>query len=188
MPAQRRLMGSSSASHGGDGAALRMVDENEHRLHRAGEMPRHGEALPARRAPRAGEGRMETAATAHEDWIGRAAPSPRCPVEAALAVLDSRWKTLIVWRLFWGARPFCELMRGTEGITKKTLRHQLAELERHGLVRRRKRPGGHRQAEYALTPFGDTLKPIVGQLYVFGLRLLDEPTGLRIQLDGAGIS
>lgn len=132
---------------------------------------------------------MESAATAHPDaWMERAAPSPRCPVEAALEVLDGRWKTLIVWRLFWGARPFCELMRGTEGITKKTLRHQLAELERHGLVRRRLRPGGHRQAEYELTPFGETLKPIVGQIYVWGLRLLDEPSGRRTASDGAGIS
>jgi DNA-binding HxlR family transcriptional regulator len=132
---------------------------------------------------------VDLAATAQADsWMERAASSPRCPVEAALDVLDGRWKTLIVWRLFWGARPFCELMRGTEGITKKTLRHQLSELERHGLVRRRLRPGGHRRAEYSLTPKGETLKPIVGQLYVWGLRLLEEPTGRRSLSDGAGIS
>jgi DNA-binding HxlR family transcriptional regulator len=136
---------------------------------------------------------MEHAATAHtEPWMGRAVTAPRCPVEAALDVLDGRWKTLIVWRLFWGARPFCELMRGTEGITKKTLRRQLADLEHHGLVRRRLRPGGRRQAEYALTPFGETLKPIVGQMYVWGLTLLDDsertPTLRRAASDGAGTS
>lgn len=128
----------------------------------------------------------ERAATASpESWAGRAA-GPRCPVEVALTVLDGRWKTLIVWRLFWGARPFCELMRSTEGITKKTLRRQLAELERHGLVHRRQRPGGRRRAEYALTPFGETLKPIVGQIYVWGLALLDEPAGRRAAAYGAG--
>ena len=110
----------------------------------------------------------------------------RCPVEAALRVLDDRWKTLIVWRLFWGARPFCELMRGTSGITKKTLRRQLAELETHGLVHRRLRPGGRRRAEYSLTPFGETLKPIVVEIYEWGLMLLENAHGTA--MDGAGTS
>jgi DNA-binding HxlR family transcriptional regulator len=114
----------------------------------------------------------------------------RCPVERALAVLDDRWKTLIVWRLFWDARPFCELMRGTAGISKKTLRRQLADMERHGLVRRRLRPGGRRRAEYSLTPFGETLKPIVGQIYEWGLRLPGEvaASGRHGATDGAGTS
>lgn len=114
----------------------------------------------------------------------------RCPVERALEVLDDRWKTLIVWRLFWGARPFCELMRGTAGISKKTLRRQLADMERHGLVRRRLRPGGRRRAEYSLTPFGETLKPIVSQIYEWGLRLAEPPemAERRGATDGAGTS
>ena len=50
----------------------------------------------------------------------------------------------------------------TRGLTKKTLRHALAEMERHGLVARQVRFSGSRKAEYALTPYGETLKPIVG--------------------------
>ncbi|PYP99864.1 MAG: hypothetical protein DMF82_23660 [Acidobacteria bacterium] len=114
----------------------------------------------------------------------------RCPVQVTLDVIDDRWKTLIVWHLFWGARPFCELMRTTEGISKKILRRQLADMERHGLIRRQARivrnarsesgrssprrdrcaiAGGARRAEYALTPLGETLKPIVGAMYQWGL-------------------
>jgi DNA-binding HxlR family transcriptional regulator len=92
------------------------------------------------------------------------------PLEATLEVMDDRWKTLIVWRLFWGAKPFCELMRCTRGLTKKTLRHALAEMERHGLVRKQVRFGQGRRAEYALTPYGETLKPIVGAMYEWGLQ------------------
>lgn len=92
------------------------------------------------------------------------------PLEATLEVMDDRWKTLIVWRLFWGAKPFCELMRCTRGLTKKTLRHALAEMERHGLVRKEVRFGQGRRAEYALTPYGETLKPIVGAMYEWGLQ------------------
>src|SRR5688572_29045068 len=142
-------MPGSANANGSGGERARMVQGCEHRLYRDGQGPRIEETLPVLRAPHAGM---------------------RCPVEAALQVLDDRWKTLIVWRLFWGAKPFCELMRCTRGLTKKTLRHALAEMERHGLVARQVRFSGSRKAEYALTPYGETLKPIVGAMYEWGLQ------------------
>lgn len=167
MSAQGQLMPASANLHGTPREAARMVHSCEHRLHRDGRRPRIGETLPVAHA--------------------------RCPVEAALEVLDDRWKTLIVWRLFWGARRFCELMRASPGMSRKTLRRQLKDLERHGLVHRRLQPGDRRRAEYALTPRGETLKPIVGQIYVWGLALLDEahPASASLRLtaqDGAGTS
>jgi DNA-binding HxlR family transcriptional regulator len=100
---------------------------------------------------------------------GPAVPS-WSPLEATLTVLDDRWKTLVVWNLFWGAKPFSELIRCTRGLTKKNLRHALSEMERHGLVRKDLRFGQRRRAEYALTPYGETLKPIVGAMYEWGLQ------------------
>jgi len=88
------------------------------------------------------------------------------PLEATLHVLDGRWKALLVWQLFWDARPFCELIRRMPGITKKCLRRELAEMERHGLVCRTVRREG--STAYALTPLGETLKPIVGGMYEWG--------------------
>jgi len=95
------------------------------------------------------------------------APSP---LEVTLGVLDDRWKTLLVWQLFWGARPFCELMRRLHGITKKRLRRELADMERYGLIRRSVPPEGNRKASYSLTPLGESLKPIVGGMYEWGLQ------------------
>jgi DNA-binding HxlR family transcriptional regulator len=95
------------------------------------------------------------------------APSP---LEVTLGVLDDRWKALLVWQLFWGARPFCELMRRMPGLTKKALRRQLADMERRGLVRRTVSPDGRRKASYSLTTLGETLKPIVGGMYEWGLK------------------
>ena len=161
MSAQGQITPGSANANGGSVEPIRIVGSCEHRLHRGSLRPRNEETLPVR---------------------------ARCPVERALGVLDDRWKTLIVWRLFWGARPFCELMRGTAGISKKTLRRELADMERHGLVRRRLRPGGRRRAEYALTPFGETLKPVVSQIYEWGLMLLDAGLGRRTAMDGAGTS
>jgi DNA-binding HxlR family transcriptional regulator len=103
------------------------------------------------------------------------APSRRCPVEATLEVIGDRPKALVVWHLFWGARPFCELMRQTSGISKKNLRRVLVEMEGLGLVGREVRPGTGRKAKYLLTPFGETLKPVVGAMYEWGLHLVTPP-------------
>lgn len=115
-------------------------------------------------------------------------PAPRSPIEVTLEVMGDRFKTLIVWNLFWGARPFCELMRTTVGITKKMLRRELARMERNGLVRREVRPGASRKAEYSLTPLGQTLKPIVGAMYEWGLRFQAAPAIRRASSHGAGTS
>lgn len=91
------------------------------------------------------------------------------PLEAALEALGGL-RPLVLWGLFWGARPFSDLMRHVPEITKKALRRELAEMERLGLVRRELRPGSARRAEYALSPLGETLRPIVGSMYEWGLQ------------------
>jgi DNA-binding HxlR family transcriptional regulator len=48
-------------------------------------------------------------------------------------------------------------------------------MERLGLVRRAVRPGENRRAEYSLTPLGETLRPLVGAMYEWGL--------LRLQIE-----
>jgi DNA-binding HxlR family transcriptional regulator len=99
-----------------------------------------------------------------------AASAPKNPLETTLDCIGDRFKTLIVWHLFWGARPFCELMRLTSGISKKSLRQALVDMERHGIVRREVRRGATRRAEYALTPLGESLKLVVGTMYEWGLK------------------
>jgi DNA-binding HxlR family transcriptional regulator len=94
--------------------------------------------------------------------------SPPGPVETTLDVLGG-FKVLIVWRLFWGARPFCDLLRQRAGMSKRALRHALAEMERQGVVRREAPPGGDPKPAWALTPRGETLKPIVAAMYEWGL-------------------
>jgi DNA-binding HxlR family transcriptional regulator len=96
------------------------------------------------------------------------APSP---LEVTLDILDGRWRPLLIWQLFWGARPFCELMRRMPGMTKKRLRRELEEMERQGLVRRTVSPPD-RKADYSLTPLGESLKPVVGGMYEWGLRFV----------------
>jgi DNA-binding HxlR family transcriptional regulator len=113
---------------------------------------------------------------------------PRTPLEATLEVMDGRFKTLIVWHLFWGARSFGQLMRSTAGLTKKGLRQQLAEMEQHGIVRHEAPDVRHPRATYALTPLGETLKPMVGAMYEWGLLALRRPFFRRPPSSGPGAS
>jgi len=130
--------------------------------------------------PRAVEATSEGALPAVRSTAPRPGPVPAAsadiatapsPLEMTLEVLDGRWKPLLVWQLFWGARPFCELMRRMPGLTKKRLRRELADMERQGLVRRMVSPES-RKASYGLTPLGETLKPVVGGMYEWGLRFV----------------
>ncbi|OFV87887.1 MAG: hypothetical protein A2V74_09560 [Acidobacteria bacterium RBG_16_70_10] len=96
-------------------------------------------------------------------------PREKLPLEIALEALEGRFRTQILWGLFWGARAFSELMRNVPDIPKKVLRRELTEMERLGLVDRVVRPGSNRRAEYSLSPLGRTLRPLVGAMYEWGL-------------------
>jgi DNA-binding HxlR family transcriptional regulator len=96
-------------------------------------------------------------------------PTARALIELTIEVLRGPFRPLIVWGLFWGARPFSELMRHVPDVTKRTLRRELVEMERIGLVVRDVRPDSNRRAFYALSPFGETLRPVVGAMYEWGL-------------------
>jgi len=96
-------------------------------------------------------------------------PRPRMPLELTLEVLRGPFRPLVMWALFWGARPFSELMRRVPDVTKKALRRELVEMERLGLVRRDLLPGPNRRAVYSLSPMGETLQPVLGAMYEWGL-------------------
>jgi DNA-binding HxlR family transcriptional regulator len=93
----------------------------------------------------------------------------RTPIELTLEVLRGPFRPLVVWALFWGPRPYSELMRHVPDVTKRALRRELVEMERIGLVVREVLPDSNRRACYALSPLGETLRPVVGAMYEWGL-------------------
>ena len=84
-----------------------------------------------------------------------------CSVEAALDVLGGKWKGVIVFQLFSGTKRFNELHRSFQGITHRMLVLQLQELEKDGVIHRQVYPEVPPKVEYSLTPFGQSLRPIL---------------------------
>ncbi|SEN30579.1 winged helix-turn-helix transcriptional regulator [Lihuaxuella thermophila] len=85
----------------------------------------------------------------------------RCPVEVTLQVIGGKWKVLILWYLMDQKRRYSELKKLIPSITPKMLTQQLRELESDGLIERIVYPVIPPKVEYALTPCGETLKPIL---------------------------
>ena len=99
--------------------------------------------------------------------------------------MDDRWKTLIGVTV-WGAKPFCELIGCTRGLTKKTLRHALAEMERHGLVPKEVRFGRGARGVRAHAVWRDAQADRVGVMYEWGLPRPHASDRRRTFLIGAG--
>jgi DNA-binding HxlR family transcriptional regulator len=91
-----------------------------------------------------------------------------CPVARAVSVLDGKWTMLVIRDLLAGVRRFGELQESLAGISPKTLTDRLRALEDHGLVTRTVYAEIPPRVEYALTPAGEKLRPVLDALAVWG--------------------
>lgn len=91
-----------------------------------------------------------------------------CPAEVTLAVIGGRWKVPILYHLFQGSRRFSELFRALDGITQKMLTQQLREMEKDGVVSRTVHAQVPPRVDYALTPLGQSLRPVVDAMCSWG--------------------
>jgi DNA-binding HxlR family transcriptional regulator len=92
----------------------------------------------------------------------------KCNIEVAMEAIDGKWKILILWYLRSEKKRFNELQKSIYGITQKMLIQKLRELEQDGIVHREVYPVVPPKVEYSLTPYGETLKPILKQLFKWG--------------------
>jgi DNA-binding HxlR family transcriptional regulator len=76
-------------------------------------------------------------------------------------VLSGKWKIRIIGSLSFGQQRFMALKGSIEGIAAKMLSKELQELELHGLVKRTVLNTKPITVEYELTPYGESLKPII---------------------------
>jgi DNA-binding HxlR family transcriptional regulator len=93
---------------------------------------------------------------------------PGCPVEATLTFLDGKWKGVILFHLLGGTLRFNELRRRIKSVTQRMLTKQLRELEEAGLITRTVYPVVPPRVDYALTPVGRSLEPVIRALDQWG--------------------
>ncbi len=110
-------------------------------------------------------------------------------VEAALSILEGKWKIVILNRLF--ARPiwrFSELERAVPGISQRMLSQQLRLLEKCELVKRTVHPQFPPKVEYELTEFGKTLCPAMKTLVDWAMTFPKTRETLVIRESAGGAS
>ena len=96
-----------------------------------------------------------------------------CPIEATVALIGGKWKTVILWNLKDGKVRFNKLMSEIPDISPKMLTKQLRELERDGIVERKMYPEIPPRVEYSLTPLAISLVPILSQMAQWGMANLE---------------
>jgi DNA-binding HxlR family transcriptional regulator/putative sterol carrier protein len=104
-----------------------------------------------------------------------------CAIARALDVVGERWALLVVRELLLGPKRYTDLRRGLPNASPNVLSERLRELERAGVVRRRKLPPPAGSRVYELTDWGLELEEIVMSLGRWGARSPTPPSDAPIQ-------
>ena len=97
-----------------------------------------------------------------------------CGVTAAIAVIEGKWKTTLLWLLESGPQRPGEMRRRLPGLTEKVLTQTLREMESDGLVHREVHDVRPLKTEYSLTAFGRDLAEALGPVADWGHRRLEQ--------------
>jgi DNA-binding HxlR family transcriptional regulator len=87
-----------------------------------------------------------------------------CGLAHALDLIGERWGMLVLRELAYGPRRFSELKADLPGISANVLTQRLAELEKRGIVRRKKLPPPASVQVYEATDWGREAAPVIGAL------------------------
>ena len=98
-----------------------------------------------------------------------------CSTSVAMELIGGKWKSVILIYMIDGKKRYNELRKLIPTITERTLSLQLKQLELDGLISRKvytKKPP--LKVEYTLTPFGESLKPILLAIAEWGNKVIKE--------------
>lgn len=95
--------------------------------------------------------------------------SKLCPIEETVKLIGHKWKVLILRNLHDdGTQRFKQLERGINGISQKMLTQQLRQMETDGLIIRKVYPEVPLRVEYSLSELGESLKPVLDSMNIWG--------------------
>ena len=93
-----------------------------------------------------------------------------CPAELALDFLAGKWRPMIIFWLMDGPLRFNELQRRLGPVTHRTLSKTLKEMEADGLLSRKDYGEIPPRVDYALTPLGESLQPVLKAMEAWALQ------------------
>jgi DNA-binding HxlR family transcriptional regulator len=111
-----------------------------------------------------------------------------CGIAHALDLVGERWALLVVRELLLGPKRFTDLRAGLPNASPNVLAQRLRELERAGLVQRRRLPPPAGSRVYELTAWGRELEPIVLALGGWGVRSRSFPDDDPVGVDSVALA
>ena len=92
-----------------------------------------------------------------------------CEKELTMSVISGKYKVVIIWHLGnEGPHRYSELFRLFKEISNRILTKQLRELEQDGIISRKVYPVVPPKVEYHLTEMGESILPIVNDMWRWG--------------------
>jgi DNA-binding HxlR family transcriptional regulator len=112
----------------------------------------------------------------------------RCPVDAFQHMISGKYKLRLIWDLQNGPLRYGELKKnlaalvpGSKEITARVLSRELKALAANGLIERTDHGTVPPKVEYALSPLGRSLIPVIDAMQVWGtahlVATLEMPAG-----------
>jgi DNA-binding HxlR family transcriptional regulator len=97
-----------------------------------------------------------------------------CPIALALDLVGERWTLLILRELYAGPKRFTDLASGLPGIGTAILSERLKQLEKHGVLHRRRLRPPAPAVLYELSERGLALEPVMNGLSHWGAAYLGD--------------
>jgi DNA-binding HxlR family transcriptional regulator len=111
-----------------------------------------------------------------------------CPTRRLLDRISDKWMSLILVALADGPRRYSDLSRTIAGVSQKMLTQTLRAMERDGLLTRTVTPSVPVRVDYALTPLGAGLLPLMRAIKRWAEDNMDAVLAARAAYDAPGSS
>jgi DNA-binding HxlR family transcriptional regulator len=106
-----------------------------------------------------------------------------CPSRKLLDRIADKWVALVVKSLSDGPKRYSEVSHQIAGVSQKMLTQTLRSLERDGVLTRTVTPSVPVRVDYELTPLGESLHGVLGQLKIWAEQHMPEVDLARADYD-----
>ncbi len=94
----------------------------------------------------------------------------------ALEIIQGKWRIPIIISLTYGNKRFGEIKKDITDISPKILSQELKALENNKIISRTLYDSMPVTVEYALTPLGESMKPLLEEVLKWGIYFRKEMT------------